>query len=421
MFLLIFTTVFLGFAALLALTLYGIGAIIKKQADKDIKKGEIYRYFAPIPRPGSFSFVVLEGVVQNVIENVAGWKLKTEEGDGKGCFGLVTDKNKIDPSGLLKHYLGVVWIGFYATVKVFVDWKWSEFRQVDEREEGKKDGEKVPKYLIVSRKENVSDFFFQFPYPVTLDDAEIMGNIRVKIDSVMTVLHLNPTRAFFLNKDPVALFNAMVQSALRSYITNKDFNDVKRIKASTTEKDGEKEESFWTVLKKLNGIDLDETTGDPIYDKKKINPLGLFGKLGFYIARAEIVQVEAVGPAVEALEATRLAQLRGQAKVAEAEKTAEALIVSAQGRMEAAERDALAQRRLNEQNAGYYASLPGGARMFAAAQVASKDSSVSTWVEGKSDIDVTLPLPIAPPVPKKPEGPELVDSEVESKSSKKPE
>lgn len=397
----IFVLVFLGLAVLVALGLYGIGAAIKKQADKDIKKGETFRFFAPIPRPGSFSFVVLEGVVVDIIENVAGWKLKPMS-DGSECFGLVTPDNKPSPPSLLKRNLGVLWIGLFRTIKVFTNWKWSEFKQIEEKEAGRKDAEKVPKYQIALREENVSDFFFQFPYPVTLENAEIKGNIEVNVVMVLTVLHLHPVRAFFLNKDPVALFNAMIQSALRSYITDKDFDEVKRIKASATKNDSEEGDSFWTVIQKLNGIELDPKTGDPNYNDG-IEPLGLYGKLGYYVARAEVVQVEAVGDTANALEAERLAELRGNATIKTAEKAGDALVVSARKRAEAAEFDAFAQRTLNEQSAGYFASLPGGARMFAAAQVARDGSSVSTWVEGGSDIKVTLPLPPAPPMPKKPE------------------
>jgi len=393
-----FVLIFLGLMVIFILLLYGLGLLIKWQANKPKK-----RFFAPIPRPGSFSFVVLEGRVVEIIENVVGWKLLeesdlTENEGGLNCF-TIGKKEELD---LLEEYLGVKWIGPFATIEHFPKWSWSEFKQVEEKEKGKG----VLKYEVELRgPEDITDFFFQFPYPVITDDAEIEGNIRVKITAVLTVLHLHPIRAFHLNKDPVALFNAMVQSAFRSYVVNMKFNDVKAIKASpngedNVDVDGKKIQSFWGILKKLNGIELDPEKGNPIYNK--VDPLGLFGKLGYYVARAEVVQVETVGATADALEAARIADLKGDAEIAAAKKAAEALVVSAEGRMKAADLDAIAQRTLNEQNAGYYASLPGGARMYAANQVASKGSSVSMWVEGGNDIKVTIPLSPAPDKPKRP-------------------
>ncbi|MEK7117385.1 MAG: hypothetical protein AAB861_01280 [Patescibacteria group bacterium] len=380
-FALIFVLVFMGLAGLLALSLYGLGTGIKWQANKPVK-----RFFSPIPRPGSFSFVTLEGRVVDIIENVVGWKL--ENIDNNRCF-VLGDRTP----GFLEKTLGVRWIGLFETIRVFKDWKWTEFQQVEKEEKG----QKSLKYEIVPRKEDVTEFFFQFSHPVVIDDAEIQGNIRVNVVVLVTVLNLHPTRAFFLNKDPIGLFAAMVKSAGRSYVSNKTFDQVKEMAASTRR--GQTNPEFWDILRKLNGLEMTEG-GNPNYDSE--DPIGIFGKLGEIIVRGEVIQVEAIGDTAEALEAARLADLRGQAKIVEAEKTAQALIVSAQGRMDAAERDGLAQRMLNEQNAGYYASLPGGARMFVAERVASEYSDITTWVEGKGEVDVTLPLPIAPPKPKQP-------------------
>jgi hypothetical protein len=398
----LFGTVIIG-SVLLVLCVYWLGLAIKKQAQKPVKK-----FFAPIPRPGSFSFVSLEGKIVDLIENVNGWKIATK--DRKGLknakyFETGTKEGFSNPlQNLLEEKLGVVWIGFFTTIRNFPDWKWSEFRQITVEEKGVK----RPHYEIVAREakpdERIESFFFQFPYPVILEDAEIEDNISVKIAAVFIVLHFHPIRVFFLNKDPIGLFNAMAISFLRNYVRNKTFDEVKGMKASAgaaetlgVEKDKKEDETLWKEVEKLNGVKILDD-GNLNYDE--INQLGLFGKFGGVIVRVEILQVEAVGDAAEAIEAAKLAELTGKAAIVTAEQEAIAAVAAADGRRKAAELDAAAQRMLNEQNAGYFASLPGGARMFAAAQVAGKDSSVSTWVEGKGDIEVTLPLPAAPDTPK---------------------
>lgn len=391
-----FVCFFLLYVGLFALVLYLLGAAIKKQANKEEK-----RFFAPIPRPGTFSFVTLEGKVVNIIESVVGWHLEEiKSQSGAKCFKIGPKEEREDFFGyILEHYLGVVWVGLFRTIRTFPDWKWIEFRQVGT-------GYEVTARDAKKEEKLVDSFFFQFPYPVVLEDAEIEGNIRVKIVAVFTVLHIHPIRAFFLNKDPIALFNAMVLSALRDYVRDKSFDEVKGTKASSTaaktsgtEKREGEDLTFWEVLETLNGIKMKDN-GDPDYEKT--NPLGLFGKLGYMIVRGEILQIEPFGKAADALEAARLADLEGQAEIVAAEKTAKAAIVTANGRLKAAKRDALAQRRLNEQTAGYFASLPDGARMYVAHQLASEDSDVTTWVEGGSKTGVTLPLPPAPPKRKEP-------------------
>ncbi|MEK7642792.1 MAG: hypothetical protein AAB392_03270 [Patescibacteria group bacterium] len=381
MFLVTFAVIFLVLAGACTLLVLRIGEAIKRQAQKPVK-----RFFAPIPRPGSFSFPALEGKVVDIIENVSGWRTAPIPalGDAK-CF-VISPKEK---AGLLEERLGVRWIGLYETIKIIPDWEWSKLKQV----ETVVNGEKTLKYVIEQEKKPVSEFFFQFPYPVTLEGAEIKGNLRMKIIALFTVLHFHPERAFFLNEDPVTLFNAMVLSALRSYVLDKSFDEVKAIRASVSG-GGSQVDTFWQVLKDLNGVVLLDN-GTPDYNN--VTPLGLFDKLGYVIARGEVLQVEATGPVADALEAEQLAELEGNAKIKEEEKAAIALVVAAQGRMDAAERDAIAQRTLNEQNAGYFASLQGGSRMFAAAQVSGKDSSVSTWVESREEVPVTMPLPLAPP------------------------
>jgi len=397
-FVLIFVLTFVVIVALFALLTYGIGSAIKWQAQKPIK-----RFFTPVPTPATFSFQVLEGRMEKVIENVVGWKL-----DPEGRFVIdLTEKS----CGFWDTQLGVLWIGIFSTIKVFKEWRWPEFRQVKRTN---KDGTEAVKYEVEAREENVHEFYFQFPYSVRIESIELHGNIQADLNAVFTVFFLHPVRAIFLNKNPVDLFIAMVRSAVRAWMSEKDFNEIKQITVSSN-KLADQIPEFWEMLENLNGITFD-AGGNPEY--KTAVPRGLYGKLGIAIVRVELEQVEAVGPAVAALEAARLAELNGQATIVAAEKTAAALIVAAQGRMDAAHRDAQAQRKLNEANAGYYASLPGGAGMFAASQVAGVNSKVITWVEGKRDKDVDLALPL-PPAPTMPPEPERFEPQKEAKPTKK--
>ncbi|MFA6270216.1 MAG: hypothetical protein WC657_03350 [Candidatus Paceibacterota bacterium] len=398
-----FLLVFLGFAALFSLLFYWAGAAIKRQANKPIK-----RFFAPVPRPGSFSFVTNEGRVEDVFENVVGWSLETIK--DRRLFTLGKNNN----AGFLEKNLGVKWIGPYPTIKSFSDWEWSELQEREVEEDGKK----VIKYEITTRKANVSDFFFQFSHPIRTEAIEILGNTQVALTMLITVLNLDPERAQFLNKDPAILLAGMIQSTIKSYICDMSFDEIKRMTGTATRgQQQDQDQKLWDKLKALNGLEMGEK-GNPMYETE--DPLGVFGKLGKFIVRGEIIQVEAVGAAAAAIEAEKIAELKGNADIKAAEKTGDALIMSAKKRKEAAVLDAAAQRTLNEQNAGYFASLPGGDRMFVAAQLAGKDSDVTTWVEGGNDTKVTIPLPMAPPKPKEPEGvPPATTTEPQNKKPKK--
>lgn len=351
---LVFVLVFVLLTATLAGLIYGLGQLIKWQANKPVK-----RFFAPIPRPGSFSFVVLEGRVVDIIENVVGWKLSTG------------NKQLFEPGsrdlGFWEKYLGVRWIGLFKTIRVFKDWRWTEFQQIGSNG--------TIRYEVVPRKEDVNEFFFQFSHPVVVEDAEIQGNIRVSVVALVTVLNLHPTRAFFLNKDPISLFAAMVASTIRTHVSNKTFNEVKEMVASAGTKMPNQE--FWNVLKSLNGLESD-TTGKPDYSTE--DPLGIFGKLGEIIVRAEIIQVSAVGDTAAALEAKRLAELRGDAAITAATKAAEAVVAKARGDAEAMDMQREARERWVQ---GTIVAPTGGAgphvaNVLVAEQVAGSD--ITTWV-----------------------------------------
>lgn len=307
--------------------LYALGNTIKKQAQKSPK-----RFFAPIPKPGSFGFIALEGKIEGILENVGGWHLAPQPSLGGGlCFVLGERKSPEHPiQKILQEKLGVIWIGLYATIRIIKSWRWTEFRQTES------DGK--PTFEVVSREEDVDNFFFQFQYPVEIKDVEIAGNIRVDVRVVFIVLHLFPVRAFFLNKDPVAIFNAMTQGLIRRFIRNMEFNSVKGLSADKNSGDT----SLWEEIDKLNGLQMGDD-GQPLYQTADTN--GLFGKLGHYIARGEVVQVGGVGEIAQAIEAAEVAKLKGLADVVTAEKEADAARARAQGEADALDKKRAARER----------------------------------------------------------------------------
>lgn len=311
-----FLIAFLAQALLLALLVYKLGAIIKKQAQKPEK-----RWFAPVPRPGSYSFATNEGRVTDILENVVGWNLKIDDTtNGRRLF--FPEKHAPD---FWEENLGVRWIGVYPTIKVFKDREWSELQEKKVMEDGKE----MVRYQIETRKETFTDSFFQFSHPVKTDAIEIKGNYQVVVTMLITVLNLDPERAEFLNKDPSILLAAIIQSTVRSHICDKEFDDIKRMMGTAT--DGQNQE-LWNAIKKLNGLEMDEK-GKPLYETE--DHLGVFGKLGKYIIRGEIVQVDAVGEAAKAIEAEKIAELQGNAKIKEAEKAGDAKVTSAKKDAEA--------------------------------------------------------------------------------------
>lgn len=299
---------FLVLSAIVLLAGYNIGNAIKRQAQKPVK-----RFFAPVPRPGTFSFISNEGKIVGAFENVVGWGLK-KIGDRR-LFTLGNSK-----PGPLEKILGVRWIGVYPTIKKFEDWSWSELQEKTVEEDGKK----VVRYEIETRRKDVDNFFFQFSHPVRTEAIEIQGNYQVVVTMLLTVFNLDPERAQFLNKDPSILLAAIIQSTIRSGICDKTFDEVKRM-TGTAVMEGQNQD-LWEAIKKLNGLEMDPQ-GNPLYETE--DPLGVFGKLGKYIVRAEITQVDAVGEAARALEAEKIAELKGNAEIKAAEKAGEAKVATA--------------------------------------------------------------------------------------------
>lgn len=375
MFALIFILICLVLIALPIFSIYALGAAIKKQAQKPVK-----RWFAPVPRPGSYSFAVNEGRVTGILENVVGWNLKLNEDNGRRLF----YPEKHSPS-FLEEYLGVRWIGLYPTIKEFKDFEWSEMQEKKVKDA---DGNDVVRYEIETRKKTFTDSFFQFSHPVRTDAIEIQGNYQVVVTMLITVLNLDPERAQFLNKDPSILLAAMIQSIVRSQICDKEFNDVKRMTGTTA--NGQNQE-LWEAIKKLNGLEMD-ATGKPLYETE--DPLRVFGKLGKYIVRGEIVQVDAVGEAAKAIEAEKIAELKGNATIKDAEKAGEAKVVTAT-------KDAEALRIRQEAQANFIQATivdpikKGGesvGHVLEAQVLAGPDSKLNVLVQRGANTGTTLPI-----------------------------
>lgn len=312
------------------------------------------KFFTSVPRPGTFAFVVAgENEVVKILENVVGWETNEDQ------LFVLSDpkKDKMEKFNWTDYWLakqlGVAWIGPFKTIKKIDKWKWSEFKQA-----AGKDGK--PKYEVIlrdakeSEEKGMNNFFFQFPYPVVLSGVELSGNIQANGLIVFTILHLNPKRAVFLNKDPVDLFTAMASSAVRAWMSTKEFDKLKEVTV-LSDNNAPDAEDFWKMLNDLNGLKINEDSnleingekipkGQPLYDQVELR--GLYGKLGMIIVRAELVQFDIEeGEASKAIEANKIAALKGQAKITEAEKDAEAVVAKAKGAAMAmdAEREARAQ------------------------------------------------------------------------------
>jgi hypothetical protein len=362
MFWLTVALVYIAVLGLLAWGIYGLGIAIKWQANKDKKK-----FFTTVPTSGTFVFKMLEGKVLGVIENVPHWKL-----DEKGRF--VIDHREKEFGSIIQEFLakelGALWLGIYATVGVFKDWQWPEFRQ---KLIGK-EGEETIKYEITGRKENVSEFRFQFSYSVRIEEIELKGNIQANLNAVFTVFYLNPVRAVFLNKDPVDLFIAMVRSAIRAWMSNRDFDEIKQITVSAN-KTADQIPEFWTMLEDFNGIKM--SNGEPDYSSE--NPRGLYGKLGIIITRVELEQVEATGETLAALEAQRLAELKGNAEIMAAQKAGEAKVAAAKKAAEVMDIERGARERWVKDTIVTPTGGPGShvANVLVAEQFASPNSHVT--------------------------------------------
>ena len=324
--------------------------------------------------------------------------------------GYTLDKNKRFIKGerkvsIFEYLTGAQFMGFpFYSIKTYKGWTWNEFARTTgsiDKQDPKKTPEN-PKYASIGRETDPYEFFFQFTHSVDLEGVELGGglggNIRADMRVVSTIWVLAPIQLHEGNKNAISVLYARISATVRGWASDKNFDQVKK-----TLDAGEKLSDFSDTLQKLNGIKIEDE--NPDYTPKNIKDDGIFNLLGIVIVQASLEDLKAAGDAIEALEAENLANLRGRAKIAEAEQAAKALVAKARGEYEAAELQAARIRVLNEQDAGYYASLPGGSRMFVASKVASQDSDVTTWVEGKSDVDVTLPLPSAPAKPNIPPKP----------------
>ncbi len=361
--------IFLVLTILLSLGLYGIGEAIKKQAAKEKK-----RFFATLPQPGKFMFITVGGKLENTIENVLKWEL-----DDQKRFRRTRSTKQL---GFWEDQLGVIWIGLYGEIKIFKDWVWNEF--------GITPGGSEQNMGVKTRKADVSEFLHQFTYPVKVTNMELIGNNQADATALATIYMLDPEQTFFNTKDPIDTFIGIVQAGVKGWATRKTFDQLKE----ESEKTGSDSE-FSRVLFDINGIELDPDTGDPKYDRP-IEKGKLFQLLGIAVCSVVLQDLEEKGDTAVARREIVANELRGEANIKAAEKAARVKLIDAQATMDAAEREARAERIKLQQTLGYIASLPGGDKINKMRAATGKDSKLTTLVESKSDVDVTLPLPTAP-------------------------
>ncbi len=357
---------------------YLIGEAIKKQ-------GEKRKYFATLPQQGRFYFWMVGGRLEEIVENMTDWKLECI--NDRWLFIRTSDQEELDFWG---EYLGVKWIGLYGSIKEFENFQWVEFRQRRDS-----DGNLLPEYEAATREKNSFEFLRQFTYSVPMSKIDLLGNEQASANALATVWVLDPEKAFLDNKNWVSEVSGVIQSTIRGMATTRTFQEFKEFSAAPNQYS-----EFCRQMLSINGLHL-SPNGDPDYDQ--VTPGGLFQVYGVVIWNVNLQDLEPTGELAESLRKKEKERLDGEAKVTKEELAARALVVAAQGRMDASERDAIAQRNILEQTIGYAGSVPGGDRMYTAQQVSREGSSVSVWVEGGADIKPTLPLPVPPPAPPKPE------------------
>ncbi len=289
-------------------SLYYLGEAIKKQARK-------MKFFAPIPQAGRFMFVMREGVLNRIVENV----LKYDTDESRRFVRSRDPKKKLP---WLARTLGVTWIGLYGQIKIFSDWRWVEFRQ-----KAQPGQDSTPTYGAVERKESPHEFLQQFTYSIPMINMDLAGNDQANANALVTVYILDSEQAFFNNKDWIDLFVGIVQASIRGWVTDKDFNQVKEATADVTENS-----QLSILLRGLNGIALDKD-GDPDYTK--ITPGGLFQVTGVAIWSVALQDLEPTGPLAAAQSKNRLAELEGNANITAAQKAAEVARIEAEGRANA--------------------------------------------------------------------------------------
>jgi len=347
-------------------TYWGFGWLVRRLADHNI-------LFAPIPDAGCFAFVSKKGLIVKILENVVG---KTTELSDNGEYRFVKEPRT---TGNFFSQYGDVWIGMFSSISVFEHWKWFKYHPL-ENNSGK----------VEVKEDSVSSFRYQFPHTVQVTDVEIGGNIKVTITMILTVHNLYPVR-MVSTKDPAYLFSSMVEAAVRPFIRNWTFDEVKGLVQGV-------DNNLLRELKKLNGIEFDNS-GNPDYTTETAD--GLVGRVGFAIVETSVVQVEASDEASKALEATRLAELRGEATVAEARKVAEAAVVKARGEAEAIRAKIDAEEERIRRTIVDPTGGPGSdvARVLVTERI--QGSQITTWVEGGSRKTPSIVIPVSNQSPKK--------------------
>jgi hypothetical protein len=363
MFALIFVLMLAG-VALLAIAAYIFsGKLIQLMGSKDI-------LFATLPQPGRFMFLLVGGQFERIIENVTDWEIR------RGVFKQTINEK---PLGFFEKKFGVTWIGVFGKVKIFPGWQWVEFRQ--KRDDA---GNLLPEWDAVNREADVREFLQQFTFSVPVRDMELAGNDQASANVLVTVLVIDPIKAFFRNKNWVETLTGFLQSIIKDWISDKQLNQARELSRGD-----EKKSDLGRVVLNAN---LSYQYMDP--ESEMMSSGGFKQILGVVVSNVLVQSIEATGRVAQAQSRKREAELLGEAAKTQAALEGEAAIIKAEKEAEALAKLAAAKREFIYQTIVEPCGGPGPhvAEILKAQALTAEGSKITTFVEGGANIVPSVPL-----------------------------
>ncbi len=336
--------------------------------------GKRGKFFATLPEPGRFMFIMVGGNLKRIVENVIDFDIDPNT----GMF-VPARRHKKEESFFEKHY-GVTWIGLLGEVKVFPNWQWIEFRQKEDSS-----GNLLPQLVATMRRENVSHFLHQFTFSVPTEDIELAGNDQASLNSLITVLVIDPVNAFYRNKNWVEILSGFIQAIVKDWATDKEFNTAKEA-ARADLRNSE-------LTRAILAANRDYQYFDPQTGETRDG--GFLRILGIQVISHFLQSIEATGPVALAQAANREAELLGEAKKTAATKEGEARVIEAQKQAEALEKLGAAKKQFIEDTIVNPCSGPNGAeiaRILRAQAFTGEGSKITTLVEGGGGVVPALPI-----------------------------
>lgn len=287
------------------------------------------KLFYSFVKEGEIEFSVTGETLHKILANVSGYYLKKDEieveiekeNKEKGRKGR---KEKISVERFFhlskkekqkKNLLGLYWIGLPPYRKILTyPFSWDRLISKTAKEEEEKKGHAVEysgigDIWISHRSEPVSSLFFRYTYPIVAKDIELTGRITIDIAFNVTVEVAVPIIPIFFLKGRwflplTAAFRGIISDCLKDFNLD-DFGET------------DKQKLFNDAVSKQNELFV-SITGMEIFQTNYID----------YTISGEKEELEAAT-------AKKIAQLKAEAKVAEAEGTAVARITVAEGEAEA--------------------------------------------------------------------------------------